>query len=256
MVTDYKGNSFNTVDDMVEHYNINKNTYKARRRAGWSLRDALITPADVHEGIKVDHLGREYHSMAELCEKYGIPDNLLRWRLEQGWSLERALTTPNSSNKKAVQDHLGNQFESLKQMLEHYKIPKYLYFKRLDSGWSLEKILTTAPSTKNKKKYSVLGCPPMSVPDMIEYFHSHIKYNTLHKRLKSGMDVITALICPDKVTSIKRTHTGVFLYEIQGLCGELTTRDMVCRYRPDLIVLYDRMYPDNIGMYLDECEVI
>lgn len=256
MVQDHIGRCYDTVDQMLMYYQIKRNTYKARMRAGWSLKDALTKPVQIHDGIKVDHLGNSFTTTKEMLKRYKIPENLFRWRMEHGWSLEQALTTPDNSSSKVVQDHLGQKFNSLKEMLSFYKLPKYTYFRRLNAGWTLEMVLTTPAVAKNKKKYSVLGCPPMSVPDMIEYFHSHIKYNTLHKRLKSGIDIITALICPDKIVSVNETSSGVILYSIQGLCGELTTRDMLCRYRPDLIELYDRMYPDNMGMYLDECEVI
>lgn len=255
MVRDHKGNEFRTVDNMLNYYHINRNTYKARRRAGWTLKEALTLRPEKREGVKVDHLGNHYGTMLEMCEKYGIPENVFRWRMSSGWTLERALTTPNNGAKEPSIDHEGRYFDSLNEMLSYYKIPKDTYFKRLKSGWALKEILTTPPSSKNKRKFVVLGCPPMSLPSLIGYFNSCVKYNTLHKRIVSGIDIVTALICPDRIVDIRKTKTGVIYYSIQGLCGELTTRDMVCRYRPELLVIYNSLNPDNIGLFLEDCEV-
>ncbi len=98
---DYLGNTYPSIKDMCEHYNISPETLKRRIRVyHLSLKEALTRPVKHTGGIRCkDHLGHIYKSKAKLCEHYKISRKLFEYRITHGYTLEEALTLPPKTNK-------------------------------------------------------------------------------------------------------------------------------------------------------------
>ena len=101
-VKDHLGNTYDSITAMYAFYGITASTYCGRIKLGWSLKDTLTIPTNIHRpntkwtnGIQVmDHLGNIYGSISELCRFYNISTSSYQGRIERGWTLEEALTIP------------------------------------------------------------------------------------------------------------------------------------------------------------------
>ena len=118
-VKDHKNNTFKTIKELCQHYNIPRHTYKYRMERNWSLKDALETPL-YERPIKysknpvTDHLGNNYPSCHAMCQHYNLDMYLYKRRIEKGWSTEKALTMPSNyrePNGKPITDHKGRSEE-------------------------------------------------------------------------------------------------------------------------------------------------
>lgn len=93
-VTDHEGNHYRTIKDMCEHYGIKPYVYQQRRRAGWSMREALTKPVATYvrttKGVR-DHLGNFYPTVKAMCKAYNIAEGTYHRRRRQGASMEEAL---------------------------------------------------------------------------------------------------------------------------------------------------------------------
>ena len=146
--TDHLGNEYNSVNEMCQKYNINKNTYIRRISMGMDKEAALTLPVKPSQKTVFDHLNNEYRSVSEMCRKYGIPRQSYEQRKNKGWNIEKILTTPVKTKTAPCSDHLGNHYDSIKEMCEHYNITYKTYINRITNGWSLEETLTISSRKK------------------------------------------------------------------------------------------------------------
>ena len=120
---------FNNLDDALAYYGISKCAYYNRRKAGWSVEDALTTPTNekfnnTHRTEEViDHTGKRYTSAREMCNHYGIALDTFKCRIKSGWSLKDALIKPSEK----YTDTFGNTFYSVTKMCEYYGIKRQCY---------------------------------------------------------------------------------------------------------------------------------
>lgn len=102
-ITDHEGNHYRTIKDMCEHYGIKPYVYQQRRRAGWSMREALTKPVATYvrttKGVR-DHLGNFYPTVKAMCKAYNIAEATYHRRRRQGASMEEALEHKSSTNHK------------------------------------------------------------------------------------------------------------------------------------------------------------
>ena len=92
---DHLGNSYNTVGEMCNHYNITIKAYYNRIARGHSLEDALLTPMNDKNSECQDPFGNVFSCHREMCEYYGISLELFEQRLYfRKWTLEEALLIP------------------------------------------------------------------------------------------------------------------------------------------------------------------
>ena len=142
--TDHRGRTYASVAQMCQRYGIGYYTYDYRIKHGWTMEEALTTPAGRKkpEGKKcADHFGRMFDSGSVMCRKYGITFSAYKNRLDAGWSKKDALTTPVRNT--ACKDHRGRTYASVAQMCREYGISPKVYRYRIASGWSRKKALTT-----------------------------------------------------------------------------------------------------------------
>ena len=216
MVQDHLGNTFNTIKDMAEHYQVNYSTLRRRLRT-LPIETALAKTTKVY-----DHLGNCFSSLKEMYEHYGIPQNTARQRKERGWTLEQILTTPKRDY--TVVDHTGKTFPTQQEMLDYYHISATCYKLRKKKGWGLKKILTTPSSTAPKTKpIDHLGNKFSSKKEMCEYHN--IPYDRFRNRMDLGWDIKKALTAPitpsqNNKNKIFTDHLGNQFSSLHELCKQ------------------------------------
>ena len=90
MYTDFKGNSFTTVQSMCDFHGVSMSTLQRHMKSGKTLEEALKYL--VEDSKVYDHLGNSFPSYTSMAKYYGLKAITLSHRLKRGWSLEEALT--------------------------------------------------------------------------------------------------------------------------------------------------------------------
>lgn len=242
--TDHEGNKFESIAQMCRHWGVTVSTFRNRvYRDGLSLEEALTTPVNNSNKIH-DHLGNEYNSLNEMCKHYEISVSTFRRRLKLGMNLKQALTIPSRQLEKSQVDHLGNQFDSIKSMCEYWKVDYYTYRSRIKSGWSVKDALTT--KAESKINYIIddgFGNNKYNIVELASKYN--IGYNTLYARLKYNVEPSVALIVnTDKVQFAFLGLDGKARYMLNRCEVKMyTARELVEKYRPDLLEAYDKHNP-------------
>lgn len=144
---DHLGNEFSSIKEMCAAHNITYSCYISRRKAGYSLEDALTGNMCGYSTPVQDHLGNWYPSVTDMCDHYNIPISTYSQRVNRyKMSVEDALTRkvrPKSAptNAKPCRDHLGNMFSSKKEMAAFHKIKYAKLEYRLRKKMKLEDAL-------------------------------------------------------------------------------------------------------------------
>lgn len=242
---DHEGNKFESRAEMCRHWGVTSSTFKNRvYRDGLSLEEALTAP--INNGNKMhDHLGHEYNSLKEMCKHYEISVNTFRRRIKLGMNLKQALTIPLRQLEKNQVDHLGNQFDSIKSMCEHWGMHYYTYRNRIKSGWSVKDALTTrVDSHITYELDDGFGNSYDSIADMAKGYN--IASGTLYSRLHKGVDIAAALVVNSE-DALELQYIGLdgkARYIINHSDNKFyTARELVVKYRPDLIKVYDEHNP-------------
>ena len=204
---DHKGEVYDSITQMAQHYGITCKRFCARRKAGYSL-EACLTGV----GIKKispkpckDHKGNSFVSEAEMCRHYGIKVGIYRSRIMCGNDIETALTTPVKDipyvGPKTSTDHKGNIVVSEKEMCRHYGIDRSTFKQRRLRGMSIEESLTMPAEAPihipAKQCVDHLGQHFDSVKAMCR--HYGINSMTYRVRIRRGYSIeqalTTALYC-------------------------------------------------------------
>ena len=221
-IEDHLGNKFESVATMCRFWGIDRRTYQARIKLGWSVERALTTPVGENEKGKTvtDHLGNEFKSIEAMCKFWNIKRNIYVKRIRRGWSVEDALTTPVDEVKakgKMITDHLGNEFETITAMCKFWGIEKHIYGGRIKRGWSVEKALTTPVDELKKAVTDHLGNKFKSITAMCKFWG--IDKPIYDGRIKLGWSVERTLTTP--VDELKKTvidHLGNEFESIITMC--------------------------------------
>jgi len=91
-----------TLAQWCEQYQIPPNTIQSRRKRGWSIEEAITTPAakqDRSEKVGSLTFNGKTQSVAEWSKETGIPVNTIYMRRKNDWPVEKILTTPNRKRK-------------------------------------------------------------------------------------------------------------------------------------------------------------
>ena len=210
---DHLGNEFESIQEMCDHYNINRNNYNTRIKNGWSTEKALTTPVNIN--FIYDHLGNKYKSIREICNVYNISEKTFRLRMRSGWDIKKILTF-GCKKQHMVQcvDHLGNEYVSIKDMCRSYGINTATYRQRIARGWDIEKALTYFPIESRVKCVDHLGNKYASKTEMCNKYG--IPVSSYNKRIKKGLSVEQALTTTTKEIS---DHLGNKYSSITEMCN-------------------------------------
>lgn len=244
---DHLNNEYKSLLDMCKTYGISTNTYRYRKEQGWSLEKILTTPISDHTKYCKDHLGKEYKSVVAMCKAYNITPSVYKNRLKLGWSLEKTLTTPiknveNIRDKNGVKDHLNNCYPNIGEMCKAYNRSVQTFYHRLRRGMSLKEALTGEADHSNKIPDG-FGNNSYNMVELASKYN--ISYNTLYTRLKYNVEPSVALIVnTDKVQFAFLGLDGKARYMLNRYEDKLyTARELIAKYRPDLISAYDKHNP-------------
>ena len=174
-VTDHLGNKFESTSELCRFYNIKLSMYKERLKLGWTVEQAITTPAKNMKIVKkecTDHLGNKFTSLNEMCKAYNLTRYCYSSRLKLGWTQEKALTTPYVINAKPCTDYKNQNFATLKDLANYYNLQDYsLQGKKFKNHEDLiDKIIK---QYKNKKLGNILIVKCIKFP----YFHIKIQNN-------------------------------------------------------------------------------
>ena len=187
-VTDHKGNSYMSEKAMCDAYNINYSSYRAKRRNGASIQEALTAKP---KPVVTDHLGNTFKSRKEMCRHYGINATTFKNRMNKNWSLEDALTTSSAKDIDALScvDHHGKQFASQSDMCRYYNIEIGTYQRRLERGWTTERALTEP--IENPEYIDPFGNKYSELKSMLS--HYNVNFTTYNQRINTGHTMEEAL---------------------------------------------------------------
>ena len=92
--TDHKGKTWDSMEEMLEHYNVAPAIFKRRLNVmGLSLEEAL-TGHSLHEVQCKDHLGNTFDTINDICQYYNLGTSMYHHRLKKlKWSIEKTLCT-------------------------------------------------------------------------------------------------------------------------------------------------------------------
>ena len=91
---DHTGREFRTLADMCAFWGVTPSRFRAHRKKGASLEEALTLPPYNHGKICRDHTGREFPSIAAMCREWGIGLSTYYDRVAAGVPLRNVLTAP------------------------------------------------------------------------------------------------------------------------------------------------------------------
>lgn len=165
-VKDHLGNTFESIIDMCEHYNISYPIYYARIGFGYTKEQAL-TGAVKHRHAPTDHLGNMYNSVTDMCKHYNISRSGYYSLLQKGYTKEQIFSVSRSpySLKK-----IARTYGIIYQRLYRYCVVNKLSPEQcLNDIANIKDILT---ARKRKKTISVIinGIEFNTFKDIANYF--------------------------------------------------------------------------------------
>lgn len=252
---DHQGNKFESQLDRAKHWGIPVSTIKSRLAKGWTLKDALETPAKAKGPCK-DHLGNEFSSEKERAAHWGVLEAAVQARLYNGWSLAKALETPLTPRAKRCKDHLNNEFDSELERAKYWNLSVYLIKSRLSMGWSLQEALET-PKDSNKLLVDTIFFGVKATQELAdgsklrhdsnrnkalgskEYFQYTLNQKIFKLRKKGKRDL--AYIRLSYVSA-----NFIAYYKVPWSNELKTSREVVQHYLADLLPLYDKENPSGV----------
>lgn len=206
MITDHKGNTFETLGDMCEAYDMSRALYYVRQQKGWSLEEILTTPLKKVNKPVTDYKGNKYPSEEKMCEYYGINQSTYRFRIKKGWTQEKALTNQTD----VIMDHLGNIFKTKKEMCEYHHVNRATYSSRIKAGKSIEEALRPDEKAIIKDHY---GNVWNSQKAMCLFYG--VDQKAYRSSIKAGKSLKEALTPPCKRV---QDHLGKHYENVEEMC--------------------------------------
>ncbi len=148
---EFGGETFESMTDLAAHYGVKAPTFCVRRKAGWTLEQALgVEPRPKRTGstaIKVTYNGKTFDSMIDMANHYDVKDQTLHNRLKRGWPLDLALSLPPQQEQadSVEVDCDGNSFPTIVDFAMHYGKEVTITGQRLRYGWTPEQAVDLEP---------------------------------------------------------------------------------------------------------------
>jgi hypothetical protein len=145
---DHTGRRFPNPKDMCLAWGVSPQAFYRRRKAGWTVEEALTTPPDPERsanqlsGALLDPDGREWPSVAAMCRAWGVPRTRFYSRVEAGWTVEEALALPAGSRPgRPALDPDGREWPSAAAMCRAWGTTLAAYRRALDAGLTAREAL-------------------------------------------------------------------------------------------------------------------
>lgn len=194
-ITDYLGQRYDTMKDMLDRYGVTKGEFKKRARLGHTLYDILTKmPYEDPEVIRkekyrqrvqiTDEHGNVYANMQEYCKATGYNYNTVSWRKK--YRSDKPLSPDYT--RKSLKGPDSNYYNNLKELCQANGLSYCAIYSRIhEAGYTLEE--ATDPNFTRKANPTIPVTDPFgnqfnSVKDMTN--HYGIKYHTYTFRLRAG----------------------------------------------------------------------
>ena len=141
---EFEGVIYPSYSVLAKQFGITEKLLDGRRRWGWPLRDALLTPLHTKNAAAKPVIvgGETFPSLTKAAQKYRVDYKKVSERLARGWTVEDAfeLTVGVRKTRKQVRVN-GQIFETISSAARHYgKEPKKVWA-AMEKGWSIERAL-------------------------------------------------------------------------------------------------------------------
>lgn len=258
---DHTNRRFNSVNEMCEYWGIPVHTYYHRIKQGMTLEETLTTPAGFFkkqlaekkameeakrskllESRMVEYNGKEYSSASKLAKELGLNKAAIITYIKSGKNIDDLINKHKNTENSRV-DHTGKMFKTVKDMCKHWGIGYSAYLRRIGAGMSKELALTT-PLDNSFKGMAIKfnGETYKSIAELASKYD--IEPYKLRQRLRGGIDIAVAVTCTEKISLGFIGLDGKARYIVGGFRDKLyTARELVEKYRPDLLEAYDKYNP-------------
>lgn len=222
--TDYKGNNFNSIQEMCAFYNVTYDEFRYRfHKLGMSLKQSLTCYK-----IK-DNEGNEFNSVTAFCKHYNIKVNTFYNCILKGMTVDN-IVEKYSNNK---QDRLGNVIEfegkvfyTIKSLCEYYNVKYDTFMKRQNRGFTFEECLfgkekndkNDTLNGKRKRKFVTdhTGNEFKNEREMCAYWK--VNYNTFRNRKSKGYPLIECLSSTNFTKRNPCFYKGRYFNSEKDLC--------------------------------------
>lgn len=189
---DHLGNMFSSIEEMCSNWSVDKDTYLAKMKDGWTVKQSLL--CDYSDAIGcTDIMGKHYNTLKDMCRYWGISYRIYLAVTDVGGTFEDVLDINYDAKcmQYASMDHLGNKYDTLKEMCKKYNISVGLYLYKLHCGMSVKDALTKQSLTVKDH----LGNEFNTVHQMCKYWG--VSYGTYRNRRNHGMSLKDAITMDD-----------------------------------------------------------
>lgn len=212
ILINHRGDCFKSTFEMCQTWGIDYYLFAERRKRGWSLQQALLTP--ICEGSTVfDHEGHIFANEQAMCENWGINHRTYENRRKRGWNLRDALSVqvmkPDDTQRVM---HIVEQYEAediLRAINEfqekHGAMRKRNRTRRNSSGPIKNPIKDHKGHTFANKK------------EMCRFWN--IDFQVFHNRDNDDWPMCYALTYPKGGPYIFRDHNGNDFRSIAKMCN-------------------------------------
>lgn len=195
----FRGEQYASQTELCRVYGVQRGNFWTRRKAGWSLEEALELvkrPKVYNKPLKpVTAFGKEYSCLAEACRCFGEDVKRVCGRINQlGWSIEDALTGKRSEPHGGwiVYAINGERYVGQEELAKAHGLTKQQFRSRLNRGHTLEQALGIEKGVGQRgKKYVVDGKEYFGMKNLAEAFN--LTTDKINTRLKRGYSLRQAL---------------------------------------------------------------
>ena len=185
--------------ELCRVYGVQLYNFEARRKAGWSLEEALELvkrPKVYNKPLNpVTAFGKKYSCLAEASRCFGEDLKRVYDRMHNlGWSIEDALTGKRSEPHGGwiVYAINGERYVGQEELAKAHGLTRQQFTSRLNRGHTLEQALGIEKGVGQRgKKYVVDGKEYLGMKNLAEAFN--LTTDKINTRLKRGYSLRQAL---------------------------------------------------------------
>ncbi|WP_338657341.1 hypothetical protein V6B14_22460 (plasmid) [Sporosarcina psychrophila] len=230
------GNTYTSLRDLAESYNIDPNVLYERIRTGVTAEEA-VSMGQSKNSITV--FGKTYKNAIILSEYYGIDYDILIRRISKGHEPE-TVVTELLNNESIVFE--GKIYNNLVELSNDYGVQITSVIKRMQRGWSLnDAVLSPVELRTSKKPYTYRGLSYNTQRELTDANGLSIDIvRTLSRKI--GVDYISALDIlvnflneykgarPNKISKIPFViYNGIWIITLKDFCAHvgIEVRDVI-----------------------------
>ena len=234
--------TYRSLSDLARAYNLNKGLLVNRIKKGMSTQDALRDIMHSLQGKPKAYRGLNndtYKTVADLARAYNVPYYILECKIKNGMSTQEILTEYFHNVNRAYEGLNNDRYKTLKDLAEAYGVSYALVLKKNKQGMGTQDILIELLDMPYDDTF---GNRYKLLKDMASAWN--IRSITISARLNAKIEMCVALVAKDAVKLRFVGLDGKARYTLNGNKNKYcTARELVEKYRPDLLEIYDKYNP-------------